>query len=446
MDTTDPTTNKQTPQPNTAESDPLARFATVTPTTDADMPESDTQAHAAQQEPQTTEDAVVAPQSETRNSPKAPAASQIAEPTDSSDADPKTPPKRLNVLERLQPITATDKLFFIQHLGVMMRAGIPLANALDALAKQTGNPRFAAILQQAQKRVMSGEPLSTALSSYPKVFDTLFISMIRIGETGGMLENVLKQLYIRLKKEHQLVGRIRGALAYPVVVFIAMIGIGIGVIIFIVPQFISIFSEVELELPIMTRVLIAVSETVRNYGLLVAIGVFAAVISFIAVLRTNRGKWYIHAALLKTPILGPIIKKINLARFCRTLSSLLTTDIKIVQSVTITAQTLGNVHYRHAVNQAAERIGKGREINKVLAEYPDLFNHVVLQMIAVGEESGQVDEVLSELAQFYEEQIQEVMDTLPAIIEPIIIIILALAIGAMAMAIVTPMFELTKAF
>lgn len=352
----------------------------------------------------------------------------------------------MNILTRLQPISATDKLFFIQHLGVMMQAGIPLSGALQALAKQTTNSRLRAILTEANGRVTTGEPLSAALERYPTVFDTLFISMLRIGETGGMLEDILRQLYIRLKKEHRLVSRVRGALAYPLVVLCAMIGIGIGVIVFIVPQFMDIFTEVELELPFMTRMLILVSETVREYGIWVLLASIAGIAGLVAILRTTNGRWQAHGLILHLPIIGSIVRKINLARFCRTLSALLTTDIKIVESLKIAADTLGNVRYRQAVADAAERVGKGREIHDVLGEFPQLFTPVTLQMMAVGEKSGQVDKVLAELAQFYEEEIEEIMETLPAIIEPIIIIALAVAIGAMAMAIVTPMFELTKAF
>lgn len=441
--------------------DPLARFSTVEPTSppsEASTFQAKKPAPKAKAKPVRSSISTTPPSDEDETEQDEPQEEEYEQDTATPESAPTQTPeeepqekqssfkKAIHFLEKLQPISATDKLFFIQHLGVMMRAGIPLATALDALAKQTKNPRLTAILTKAQKRVLSGEPLSNALEEHSKVFDTLFISMIRIGETGGMLEDVLKQLYVRLKKEHQLIGRVRGALAYPVVVLIAMVGIGIGVIVFVVPQFISIFAEVELELPLMTRILIAVSETIRNYGIFVAGAAIALIVAFITTIRTPKGKWYFHGILLSLPIMGTIIKKINLARFCRTLSSLLTTDIKIVESVSITADTLGNVHYQHAVNEAAERIGKGREINKVLAEYPKLFNHVTLQMISVGEESGQVDEVLAELAQFYEEEIEEVMNTLPSIIEPIIIIILAVGIGGMAIAIITPMFELTNAF
>lgn len=349
-------------------------------------------------------------------------------------------------LSRFQRISMSEKLFFIQHLGVMIKAGISLAKALEMLAKQTTNKRFKKIIYEIYKSVNKGDTLADALKPYGNVFDELFVNMIAAGEVSGTLEDVLKQLYLQLKKNHQLIGKIRGALLYPIIIFIAMSLIGTGVMIFVVPKFISIFEEVEMELPIMTQILITVSNYVSNNGFKVLIGLVLTLFIIIRILKAPRGKYWWHLFILKMPIISSIVVKINLARFSRTISSLLKTDIKIVESFKITAKTVSNVHYKKSLEDSAEKIKKGEPIYKILANYPSLYNHVIIQMIAVGEETGELDTILEEIADFYEEEVEEIMNTLPSIIEPLIIIVLAVCIGAMAAAIVMPMYSLTNAF
>ena len=232
---------------------------------------------------------------------------------------------------------------------------------------------------------------------------------------------------------------------YPAVILIAMSVIGVGVMVFVVPKFVSIFADAKIELPLMTRLLIAISNAIVNHGFIAALFVLIIIGAVIAFLKTEAGKTSWHFLLLKLPIVGPITKKINLARFARTMSALLKTDIKIVESFKITATTVNNVWYKKSLLMAAEKVKKGILINEVLADYPDLYNHVTRQMVAVGEETGELDTILEEIAGFYEEEVEEVMNTLPALIEPIIIIVLASVIGLMAVAIVMPMYSLTNA-
>jgi type IV pilus assembly protein PilC len=346
---------------------------------------------------------------------------------------------------RLQRIPVAEKIFFVQHLAVMTKAGISLAKALEMLAKQTTNKRFKIIIGDLYEHVNKGVSLADALKKYPEVFDELFANMVAAGEASGTLEAVLKSLHLQLKRKHQLASKIRGALMYPLVILIAMGGIGAGVMVFVVPKFVSIFTDAKIELPIMTRLLIAVSNTIVNHGLVAALFLLIVIIAVVAFLKMPAGKASWHFLLLKLPIIGPIAKKINLARFARTMSALLKTDIKIVESFKITATTVNNACYKKSLLEAAEKIKKGILINQVLADYPELYNHVTRQMVAVGEETGELDTILEEIAGFYEEEVEEIMNTLPTLIEPIIIIVLAAVIGTMAVAIVMPMYSLTNA-
>jgi len=349
-----------------------------------------------------------------------------------------------DLLLKLSRIPLSEKLFFIQYLGIMLKAGISLSIALKTLAKQTTNKKFARIITDISNNVERGVSFTESLKPHEETFGQLFISMVESGEISGKLEEVLAQLYIQFKKQHELISKVKGALTYPVVIIAAMIGIGTFMMIVVVPQITAMFKEFNAELPLATKVLIATSDALIKHGVLVLLGLILFIILFIKLLKTYRGKYYWQKLLLKLPIFSPIIKKINLARFARTISSLLKTDIMIIKSFQITANVLGNLHYRQALEEMAVKIKKGGKINEVVANYPELFPPVVTQIISVGEETGELDYILSELAQFYEGEVDQIMNNLPSIIEPLLILTLGVVVGGMAVAIIMPMYTLTS--
>lgn len=348
-------------------------------------------------------------------------------------------------LEKFTTIPISEKLFFVQYLGIMLKAGISLSAALQTLAKQTKNKRFARIIGAVSRNVEKGVSFTESLRPYEKVFGQLFINMVESGEISGKLEEVLKKLYIQFKKNHELISKVKGALTYPTVILFAMCGIGTFMMIVVVPKITVMFKDFNAELPLPTKLLIKFSDSLVAHGLLYLIAVVIFIIIFIRLIKTNKGKHIFHALLLRLPIFGLIIKKINLARFARTISSLLKTDIMIIKSFQITAQVLGNIYYREALLGMGDKIKKGGTINEIISGYPKLFPPVVVQMIAVGEETGELDYVLEELAEFYEGEIDQTMNNLPAIIEPILILTLGLVVGAMAVAVIMPMYSLTSA-
>lgn len=345
----------------------------------------------------------------------------------------------------LQPhVPISEKIFFVQHLGVMLKAGVSLSRALHTLEAQTTHTSFKKVLRSVAAAVESGVPLSDALVPYHSVFSEILINMLKAGEAGGKLEEVLNQLYIQMKKDHEIVSKVRGAMIYPSVIVCAMLGIGVFMFIFVIPNLVSIFEGFDAQLPLPTRVLIFVSNSIQHYGLYILLGTLLLIASSIQVLRTEPGKNIVHKVLLKTPILKGIIKKINLARFSRTFSSLLKTDISITRTFEITARVVSNRPYRLAISQATAQIKKGISIAEVLKANPTLFPPLITQMVAVGEETGELDTILEELAQFYEEEVNQLMNDLPAIIEPVLILILGSAIGGVAVAIMLPMYTLTQ--
>ncbi|MFA4936712.1 MAG: type II secretion system F family protein [Patescibacteria group bacterium] len=344
-----------------------------------------------------------------------------------------------------QRIKAVDKIFFTQNLQVMLKAGLTVTAALHTLAEQTQNKRFKTILQELKTYVEKGVNLSDAMGHYSKIFSELFINMIKAGEKSGKLEEVLLYLTNQLRKNHTLVAKVRGALIYPIIVIVAMIGIGITMIVFVIPQITALFDEVSATLPLPTRVLIAISNFIVDYGYWVAAGSLLLIALFIFAIRSTQGKIVWHSFLLKLPMIGNIFRQINLAKFSRTFSSLLKTDIPIVQTFQITATTLGNVRYHQAMINAADQVKTGISVSQSMAPYKKLFPPLVIQMLAVGEETGTLDTVLEDLASFYEEEVDRIMSNLSTIIEPILMLILGVAVGFFAVSIIMPMYSLSEA-
>ena len=324
-------------------------------------------------------------------------------------------------LLKFQRVPLKEKLFFVQHLIPMLRVGISLPKGLRTLSKQSGNKFFKSILIEVAEKVDSGETLANSIRPYEKVFGELFVSMIETGEVSGNLEKVLEQLYLQMKKENHLTSKVRGALTYPVVILFAMFGIMSFMFVVVIPQMTEIFTEMDVELPLATKILIAVSNAIAD-NLVISVIIFVIVVlAFIKMIRTKKGKHAFHCLVLKMPIVGSIVKKINLARFARNISSLLKTDIMIVKSFQVTANVVGNLRYREAILDMSEQIKKGEKLYDTVQKYPKLFPPVVQQMIDVGEETGELDSILMELAEFYEGEVDQIMSDLPSLIEPLLI-------------------------
>lgn len=342
-------------------------------------------------------------------------------------------------------VPLTQKVFFTENLKVMVHAGLSISEALSTLALQAESKTFKRIIGTVKTDVEEGRLLSAGLAKFPRVFPPIFTNMIQIGEVSGTLEDVLQELTTQMKKDYELRSKVKGAMAYPIVVLVAMLGITTALLTFVLPKLLGVFKEFgDVKLPLATRVLITISDFTQHNGLLVAVGAAVLAVAFVMFSRTRVGKSVIHRAILLSPIIGPIAKKVNLARFSRTVSGLLRTDIPVVQSFTVTSDVLANVHYKAATRDAAERVKKGETISKGLAGYPKLFPPLVVQMVLVGERSGTVDDMLADIATFYEQQVDQVLDNLSSIIEPILILALGGMVGGIALAVITPIYALTQ--
>lgn len=342
-------------------------------------------------------------------------------------------------------VPLVEKLMFTRHLAVMIGAGFSLHKGLEVLAKQTTNSAFKKIIENLVNGIKKGETLAENLARYPKVFNNFFVSMIRVGEKGGSLEKVLNILAQYLKKEHEFRSKVRGAMVYPSVIVIALIGIGTLMMVTVVPKITAVFKELNTPLPFTTRIVIAISDFLTNYFLLGVIIFLILVFVSVKLLKTARGKRLLGWIFLKLPILKNITKKMNCARFARSFSSLMESGVPVVESLTIASQTLSNVFYSRSLIDAASDVKKGKNIQESLQEHEEIYPVLVIQMIGVGEQTGELSDIVNRLADFYEEEVTNITNNLASVIEPVLMIIIGAAVGFFAVSMIQPMYSMMQA-
>ncbi len=331
----------------------------------------------------------------------------------------------------------------------MLHASLSLVEALSILERETTNKKFKGVILQIKANIEQGKTLSEAMAAHPKIFPLMQIHMIEAGEVAGKLDESLAQIVVQMKKTHALVSSIRGAMMYPAVVVTAMIAVALIMTTVILPRMIDIFKEFGGELPLPTRVLIAITHFMSSpLNLLLMSTLFTTtIVMFVMGLRKNIGfKRLIHSFNLNFIILGPVIKQINLARFSLTLSSLLKSTIPIIDAVTITSLTCTNVRFQESLAATAKEMKNGTPLSELLSKYPKLYPPMVTEMIMVGERTGEVERLLNELAEFYNEEVDKTMKNFTTIIEPLLIVFLGVAVGGVAVAVIMPMYSLANSF
>ncbi len=344
----------------------------------------------------------------------------------------------------LSKITTTDKILFTRNMQVMIKAGLPISKSLEILVKQTSKKNFKKIISDISSNVQKGKTLADSLAVYPKIFPPLFVNMIKVGEVGGELEKVLDQLATQMKKDNDLLSNIKSAMIYPVIILLLMIAVVTVMIIFVLPELANVFRDVQADLPLPTRILIGFSDFISKYGIYVGIAIIALGVLFYIIIKTKEGHRRFHKILLVIPVLGINIKKVNLARFARTTSTLLVSGVPIVTTLNITGEVLGNSIYREAVYSAGDEVKKGLRLVEVLEKNKKLFPPLVTQMVAVGEETGSLDTILKDIAEFYEADVTRTTENLASVIEPILMITLGIGVAIMAIAIISPIYSLME--
>jgi type IV pilus assembly protein PilC len=338
-------------------------------------------------------------------------------------------------------VPAKDLAIFTRQFSVMIDAGLPLVQCLEILGGQQENKTFAKILQTVRMDVESGSSLADAMRKHPKAFDDLFTNMIAAGEAGGILDTILKRLATYIEKAVKLKSQVKGAMMYPIAV-ISIAGIVIAVILWkVIPTFAAMFAGLGAELPLPTRIVIAASNWFVRLLPVLVIGGFAFVMAFRKYYATHGGRRVIDRMLLKAPILGVLLQKIAVARFCRTLSTLIASGVPILDGLEITARTAGNSILEDAIMAVRKAVESGMTIAQPLKE-SGVFPPMVVQMIGVGEQTGALDAMLSKIADFYEEEVDQAVANLLTLMEPIMILFLGTTVGGIVIAMYMPLFDL----
>ncbi len=340
-------------------------------------------------------------------------------------------------------IKPTELITFANNLAVMTEAGLAVSRALAIMIKQAKNKRFIAILEDISASINQGETLSRALEKHSDVFSNIFISMVAAGEESGKLAYSLRTIAAQLEKSNTLTKKIKGAMIYPSVIISLMVVIGIVLMVYMVPTLTATFLGLNIELPLPTRIIIAISDFMRENIILVILGLAALIFGIITFLKTQRGARLSDWAVLHMPIFGTMSKELNAARTTRTLASLVSSGVDIVEALSITSNVLQNSYFKEVVNESAKKVEVGELLSTTLSN--NLYPIFVSEMLSVGEETGKMTDMLNNVATYYEGEIDQKTKDLSTIIEPFLMILIGIAVGAFAIAMLLPTYSLVDA-
>lgn len=342
----------------------------------------------------------------------------------------------------LQPkITSKDVIIFCRQFSTMIDAGLPIIQCLDILQSQQENKKFKVILKNIKEAVEGGSTLADALKKYPDLFDNLFVNMVAAGEAGGILDTILKRLSAHLEKAAKLKAKVKSAMMYPAITMAVAVGVVVVIMVFVIPVFQKMFAEMNAALPKPTEVVIAISNFVKRNIIYIAIFVGLLGFSFKKFYATEKGKVMIDAILLKLPVFGILIRKVAVAKFTRTMGTMLASGVAILDSLDIVAKTAGNKIIEKAIYDTRIGIAEGRTMSDPLSA-SGVFPPMVCQMIAVGESTGALDSMLEKIADFYDDEVDEAVNSLTEMIEPMMMVFLGVVIGGLVIAMYMPIFSM----
>jgi type IV pilus assembly protein PilC len=332
---------------------------------------------------------------------------------------------------------------FTRQFSVMLDAGLPLVQCLEALGQQNPNQAFRATLEQIRGDVEAGSTLSDAMARHPRVFDPLYTNMVAAGEAGGILDTILQRLATFIEKIVKLKRALRSAMIYPgVILSVAVVVVGI-ILWKVIPVFRTLFQGFQVELPLLTRMVLALSSFVESYALFLIAAAVAIGFGVRSYYKTDNGRHLIDRLLLRIPILGEVFRKIGVARFTRTLATLLTSGVAILECLDITARTAGNAILEDVVRQVRRNIEEGKTMTEPMKQ-SNFFPAMVIQMVAVGESTGELDTMLVKVADYYEEEVDVIMANFLTILEPVLMVILGVIVGGIVISMYLPMFKLIQ--
>lgn len=344
-------------------------------------------------------------------------------------------------IDNLKSVSMKEIAIFCRLFSTMIDAGLSLVASLNVLIEQTENPRLKNALQDVYKKIKEGQTLSRALADHPHIFPGIMINMVEAGEVGGVLDEVLNRLASHFEKEHKMNQKIKSAMTYPTVVIVIAVLAVIFILAFVLPTFVQMFANMNKELPLLTRILLAISAFLRNYAPYLALSTAAVFYGLRVALQKEETRKVLDDIILRLPVAGMLVRKIGVARFSRTLSTLLHGGVPIITALDVVQKTIGNLSLVKALGEAHSGIKEGRGLAATLAQ-SKIFNPMVIQMVSIGEESGALDQMLEKIADFYEGDVEDVVTRLSSIMEPFIIVVLGFVIGLIVLSIMIPLFEI----
>lgn len=340
-------------------------------------------------------------------------------------------------------VSLLEKVIFAKHLSLMIKGGLPLRESIVVIKEQSKNRKFKRALDDILASINSGRSLSYALSFHPGIFDGFYVNMIKMGEETGVLEGNLKSLADQLEKNYELRKKITAAMVYPGIIFSSVIVLGSSITFFILPKITDVFKDFRITLPLPTRILISLVDIAKDYGLFILGGTFFLFLTLSFIYRIRVVKSFFHRNVLKLPLFGSINKNMSLVYFNRNLGILLKSGAPLMSALGVVRTTLSNITYQKEIEKIIERVRGGKPISEYLKEKEKLFPSMISRMINVGEKTGNLEEILLYLGDFYEIEVDRAVKILSTILEPIILLIIGLVIGFVAMAIITPIYEVT---
>ena len=357
----------------------------------------------------------------------------------------KKPKHKYNV-ELFNIVSLTDKMLFMGNMSTMLRAGLSLTPALKTIKKEIKNKYFKEVLEYLVYHIENGQPLSSGMKNYPKVFSSMIIATIEVGENTGMLSDTFGHLADIMKRQKKLRSKVIGAMTYPMIVILALLVVSGFLAMVIFPQLIDLFESGGVKLPFVLVAVQTFNFVVRNYWHL-CLGGLVGLIILIKVIFSKEGpKLFLSRVILKTPFLGKINQELALTRFAGNLNALLAAGLGIVQSMEIVAKTVGNLHYKKEILLMSKELEKGQSLQLAMSKRPDLFPSLTIQLVQVGETTGQLEEILAKIAEFYGDRVDNVLNNLSTILEPVLLVIVGIAVGFIAVSVIGPMYELTNSF
>jgi type IV pilus assembly protein PilC len=352
---------------------------------------------------------------------------------------------KVGIFERLKRLERREVIIFTRQLATLLRTGTSISTSLTTICVQTTNRRFRTILEDVTQSVHSGTSFSEALSKHPKIFSELFVSMVRVGEAGGMLDAVLDRLATLGTQELEMQSRISSALIYPIVLVIVAFIVVSFLVIGVLPKFAMVFRTSGAELPLPTHIILGLSSTLRRFWLLILILVGLALVWFRGYISREEGRFKFHSWLLRVPIFGELYNKIQVSRFTRILSALISSGIPLLQALTVVEKTVTNVVIRRSIQNIGSAITEGQPLVNQF-KVSGMFSPMVVQMISTGEKSGKLDQMLEEIASFYDPEIEYTIKNLTALLEPFMLLTMGIIVAFIALSVLLPIFNLIKVF